>query len=144
MKGKRIQEFFGDDFEETLDSLLSVPGAFGNIALGVIRQIKPVDGAAFLLVAAGWAWLFFSYLGGHERSSSMIMVALLPTGIWFTSGIIAGFIFHIGAIGMRSLAYWESYLLILLFGAFGIISLRTALDPRDRRVYRAKPTSTDI
>ena len=140
MAGRRIQEFFGDDFEETVDSLLSVPGAFGNIALGVIKQIKAVDVLAFLLVGAGWAWLLFGYFSGQERGSGAVLVAMLPTMLWFASGVVAGFVFHIGAIGMRSLAYWESYLLILLFGVFGLISLRTALDPRDRRVYR--PTST--
>ena len=53
--------------------------------------------------------------------------------------MIGGIVFHIGAIGRGSLAFWETYVLLLLFALFGVISLRLAIDPRDRRVYRAPP-----
>jgi hypothetical protein len=33
--------------------------------------------------------------------------------------------------------------LVLFFAVFGVISLRLALDPRDRRVYRATPPTTE-
>ena len=51
--------------------------------------------------------------------------------------------YRVGGFGPRSLAYWESYLLILLFAAFGAVSLRLAFNPKDRRVYRAPPAAPD-
>ena len=143
MAGHRFQAFFGEDLEETLDSLRSVPGAFGNIVVGVIRQVRPIDAIAFAAVIAGLVWL----IGGHvilgERHLGLYLVSVLPLVLWLAAGIIGGFIFHIGAIGRGSLAFWETYVLLLLFAAFGVISLRLALDPRDRRVYRSPVTPRD-
>ena len=139
----RIQGFFGDDWEDALDSLKSVPGAFGNIVVAALRQLRLVDGAAFALVLAGWLWVVFGFGVAGDHSLALLLLALLPTLLWLAAGLIGGLVFQIGGIGSRSLAYWESYLLIGLFACFGLISLRLALNPRDRRVYRASATTSD-
>lgn len=143
MAAGRFQDFFGDDLEETLDSLKSAPGAFGNLVVGAVRQVRLVDGVAFLLVAAGWLWLVFGFGLAGDHRPGLLILSLLPSALWLTAGAIGGLIFEIGGIGLRSLAYWESYLLILLFAAFGSVSLRLALNPRDRRVYRAPAAAPD-
>ncbi len=132
----RIQEFFGDDWEDALDSLKSAPGAFGNLLIAALRQVRPLDGLAFAVVIAGWAWVVCGYGVAGDHRPAFLVLALLPTALWLAAGVIGGLVFEVGGIGVRSLAYWESYLLILLFAAFGVISLRLALNPRDRRVYR--------
>ena len=142
MAGNRLQAFFGDDIEEAWDSIRSVPGAFGNIVVGVIRQVRPVDAVAFAVVLAGLAWLIIGHVILGERHLGLYLLSILPLALWLVAGTVAGFIFHIGAIGRSSLAYWESYVLILLFACFGVISLRLALDPRDRRVYRSPPAAS--
>ena len=45
-------------------------------------------------------------------------------------------VFEISGLGVGVLAYWESYALMLVFGLFGVVSLRLALNPRGVRVYR--------
>jgi hypothetical protein len=143
MAAGRIQDFFGDDWNDALDSLLSAPGAFGNVVVAAWRQIRPVDMAALALVLLGWAWLIlgFAIMGDHRLI--LLALGLLPTLLWLTAGVIGGLFFEVGGIGVRSLAYWESYLLILLFACFGVISLRLALNPRDRRVYRPAQSGED-
>src|SRR6266540_6688297 len=134
MTAGRIQDFFGDDWEDALDSIKSAPGAFGNIFIAAARQIRFVDVLALFLVLSGWAWLMVGY-GFHGDHRIVLAVAsVLPTVLWLVAGVIGGLVFEIGGIGVRSLAYWESYLLILLFACFGSISLRIALNPRDRYV----------
>ena len=137
----KLQDFFGDDWGDALDSIKSAPGAFGNILVGVARQVRFVDAAALVLVLAGWAWLAVGYglIGDHRLG--LLLLSLLPTALWFGAGIAGGLIFEIGGIGLRSLAYWEAYFLILLCGVFGVISLRLALNPRDRRVYHGAPAT---
>src|ERR671910_121252 len=104
----RWQSFFGDDLEDTFDSLKSAPGAFGNIFVAAVRQVRLVDLAAFSLVLTGLAWLVAGYgLAGDDRAG-MLVLSLLPIGLWLTAGLTAGFIFHISGIGYRSLTYWES------------------------------------
>ena len=139
MAAGRFQAFFGDDWEDTFDSLMSAPGAFGNIVVAAARQVRPVDIAAFSLVLLGWAWLVAGFGIRDDHRVGPLLLALLPTALWLLAGVIGGLVFEIGGIGPRSLAYWESYFLILLFACFGVISLRLALNPRDRRVYRAPP-----
>lgn len=139
MAGNRWQAFFGDDLEETWDSLLAVPGAFGNIVVGVIRQVRPIDAVFFALVIAGLLRLVVGHVLLDERHFGLYALSLLPLAFWLTAGVIGGIVFHIGAIGRGSLAFWETYVLLLLFALFGVISLRLAIDPRDRRVYRAPP-----
>ena len=141
MAGNRLQSFFGDDIEEAWDSIRSVPGAFGNIVVGFVRQVRPVDSLAIALVVIGLAWLAIGHVALGERNPGLNLLAILPLALWLVAGTVAGFIFHIGGIGRAALTYWESYVLILLFAAFGVISLRLALDPRDRRVYRSPPAS---
>lgn len=141
MAGNRLQAFFGDDLEETWDSILAVPGAFGNIMVGVMRQVRPVDAVLFALVLAGLARLVIGHVALEERQLGLYVLCLLPLAAWLTAGIVGGFVFHIGAIGRSSLAFWETYVLLLLFAAMGVISLRLALDPRDRRVYRSPPAA---
>lgn len=136
MAAGKFRGFFGDDWEDTLDSLLSAPGAFGNIVVAARRQVRPLDFAAFAFVLAGWGWISFGYFAGHDHRLGLLLLSLLPTALWLAAGLAGGLIFEIGGIGARSLAYWESYLLILLFTCFGVISLRLALSPRDRGVYR--------
>jgi hypothetical protein len=144
MASNRLQEFFGDNIEETWDSIRSVPGAFGNILLASLRQIRPLDIAALGLVVAGLVWFCVGYVFADERSYLSLALSLLPLLLWLIAGLVGGFVFQIGAIGRHSLAYWESYVLLALFAMFGVISLRLALDPRDRRVYRATTTSRDL
>ena len=139
----RLLDFFGDDLEETLDSLKSAPGAFGNILVGTARQVRPFDAACFGLVVAGWLWLIIGYGIADDRRIGLTLLAVLPTVLWVILGMISGVIFEISGIGYRALGYWEAYLLILLCGLFGVVSLRLALNPRDRRVYRGKPSTTD-
>ena len=141
MAAGRIQDFFGDDLDETLGSLMSAPGAFGNIMVAAVRQVRLIDGVALALMLLGWGWLIFGYGIAGDHRLGFVILALLPTLIWFSCGIVGGLVFEIGGIGVRSLAYWESYLLIGLFAFFGVVSLRLALNPRDRRVYRAPVTS---
>lgn len=136
---RKLQEFFGEDLEDTWDSIRSVPGAFGNIVIGTLRQIRLLDIIALGVVGLGLAWFLFGGWLVEEQRAIISILSILPLALWLAAGIIGGLIFHIGAIGTRSLAYWESYALILLLGLFGVISLRLALDPRDRRVYRTSP-----
>jgi len=137
----RLQEFFGDDWEETVDSLKSAPGAFGNIMLATVRQVRVVDALAFALVLVGWAWVVVGYGAASDRRIELLLLALLPSALWLAAGVIGGLVFEISGIGYRSLGYWEAYLLILLFAVFGVISLRLALNPQDRHVYRGGPNA---
>jgi hypothetical protein len=139
MAGNRLQAFFGDDLEETWASLRSVPGAFGNIIVAVVRQVRPIDAAAFVLVLSGLTWIVIGHLILGEHHTGLLVISVLPLALWFVAGIVGGVVFHVGAIGRSSLAYWESYMLIVFFALAGVISLRLALDPRDRRVYHATP-----
>jgi hypothetical protein len=137
MSAGRFQEFFGDDLEDALDSLKSAPGAFGNILVAAVRQLRPVDVAAFALVLAGWAFFAYGLAAGH--GVGLLLASLLPAALWLAAGIAGGVIFHVGGIGYRSLGYWESYVLILTFSCFGVLALRLALNPHDRRIHRATP-----
>lgn len=135
MAAGRLQAFFGDDLDETIDSLKSAPGAFGNIMIAAIRQLHPIDVAAFALVLLGWA--AYGYALVTEQPLAVMLIALLPTALWLLAGVVGGVVFHVGGIGYRSLGYWESYVLILIFSAFGLLALRLALNPYDRRIHRA-------
>src|SRR3972149_9386668 len=84
----RIQGFFGDDWEDALDSLKSVPGAFGNIVVAALRQLRLVDGAAFALVLAGWLWVVFGFGVAGDHSLALLLLALLPTLLWLAAGLI--------------------------------------------------------
>ncbi len=139
----RLQAFFGNDWEEALDSLKSTPGAFGNILVAAIRQVRLVDSIAISLILTGWLWLIFSYGFAGNHDLELLLLALLPTLLWLIAGVIGGLIFEVGGIGLRSLGYWEAYLLILPFAAFGAVTLRLALNPKDRRVYRGPATDQD-
>ncbi|MPZ49674.1 MAG: hypothetical protein GEU75_10335 [Dehalococcoidia bacterium] len=139
----RLQDFFGDDWEEALDSLKSAPGAFGNILVGTARQVRPFDVICFGLVVAGWLWLIVGYGIAEDRRAGLLILALLPTALWLLAGIISGLIFEIGGFGIRALGYWEAYLLILLCGLFGVVTLRLALNPKDRRVYHGSAPAAD-
>lgn len=143
MAGNRLQAFFGDDLEETWDSIRSVPGAFGNIVVGIVRQVRLIDAVALAIVMAGLVWLVLGHIMLEERHLSLYLLSMFPLVAWLVAGTVGGLIFHIGGIGRSSLTYWESYFLILLFAVFGVISLRLALDPRDRRVYRSPPASSN-
>jgi hypothetical protein len=143
MAGQKLQTFFGDDLEETLDSLLSAPGAFGNIIVGVARQVRPIDAAMLALVITGWGWLIFGYALEDNDDTLLLALAVLPSLIWFLSGLIGGLIFEIGGVGWRTLGYWEAYLLMLVFVVMGVITLRLAVNPRDRRVYRGPTAKGD-
>ena len=137
MAAGRFQDFFGDDLDDALDSLKSAPGAFGNIVIAAVRQLKPIDVAAFALVLAGWAFFVYGIIVGNDVW--LLLLSLLPTLLWLMAGIAAGVIFHVGGIGYRSLGYWESYVLILSFSWLGVLALRLALNPYDRRIHRAPP-----
>jgi hypothetical protein len=130
-----MQSFFGDDWEEALDSLKSAPGALGGIMLSALRQVRPVDVAAFSLVVIGWAWAIGGHLVAGQGSAPLLALALLPTFLWLAAGAAGAVIFEVGGLGVRSLAYWESYVLILVFALFGSVSLRLAVAPGGRVVY---------
>ena len=140
MAAGRFQGFFGDDWEDTLDSVLSVPGAFGNIVVAAVRQVKPWDALAMVLVLASLGWLLLGYLISGDHDSRYAWFSLLAIAAWLVCGTVGGLVFSVGGIGRRALWYWESYLLIGLFAAFGTVSLRIALNPKDRLVHRAPTT----
>jgi len=140
----RPQGFFGDDWEDTLDSVLSVPGAFGNIVVAAVKQIKVWDAAAMLLVAVSLIWLLVGYLISGNHEAKYAIGAVVAIVAWLTCGTVAGFFFTIAGVGKRSMLLWESYLLIGLFAAFGTLSLRIALNPKDRLVHRAPTTPAGI
>jgi hypothetical protein len=140
MAAGRFQGFFGDDWEDTLDSVLSVPGAFGNICVAAAKQIKPWDALAMALVAASLGWLLFGYLLSGNHDAVWTSMSLLAVVAWLSCGAVGGVWFSVGGIGRRALLFWESYLLIALFAAFGTVSLRIALNPKDRLVHRAPKT----
>jgi hypothetical protein len=98
--------------------------------------MRLLDFAAFTLVAAGWAWLAFGHLSGSGPSTTISLLALLPTAIWLVAGLTAALVFEISGLGYRSLLFWEAYLIILVLALFGVTSLRIALNPRDRKVHR--------
>lgn len=140
MAAGKFQGFFGDDWEDTLDSVLSMPGAFGNICVAAVKQIKPWDALAMAFVAASIAWLLIGYLIGDNHDVRLATLSVVAIAAWLICGAVGGMWFSVGGIGKRALKYWESYLLIALFAAFGTVSLRIALNPKDRRVYRAPTT----
>jgi hypothetical protein len=88
-------------------------------------------------VLASIAWLIGGYLAGGNHDSLLASLSLLALVAWLACGAAGGLVFSIGGIGVRALWYWESYLLIGLFAAFGTVSLRIALNPKDRLVHRA-------
>jgi hypothetical protein len=136
----RVQTFLGDDWEDTFDSLVSAPGALGGLLLGGLRQLRPVDVAAFGLVLAGWAWIGATFAAsGVDQQFWHVALGLLPTLLWLAAGIAAALIFEVGGLGARTLGYWEAYGFMLLFALFGVLSLRVALSPESRRVYRGGP-----
>jgi hypothetical protein len=138
--GRGLGTFFGDDWEDALDSIKSVPGAFGNIMLGAIRQVRPLDVAVFALVVAGWGWFVFGYMVAGDHRVGLLVLALLPTVLWLAAGAAGAIVFEVSGIGPRVLSYWESYVLILACSVLGVVTLRLALNPKDQRVYRAPET----
>jgi hypothetical protein len=84
--------------------------------------------------------LLIGYLvkGNHDWLWAGLSVVAIAA--WLLCGAAGGFVFSVGGIGKRALWYWESYLLIGLFAAFGTVSLRIALNPKDRLVHRAPRT----
>jgi hypothetical protein len=84
MAAGRIQEFFGEDLEEALDSLKSAPGAVGNILVAAVRQIKLVDVLAFAVVVAGWLWVVFGYGVAEDHRAGLLVLSLLPAVLWLT------------------------------------------------------------
>lgn len=138
-----FQIFFGDDWDDTVDSIKSTPGAIAGLALSASRQLKPVDLLALGLMVGGWLWIASGYAGVANPGGWHLTLALLPTAVWFGAGIAGGLIFEISGLGYRVLAYWEAYVLILLFTVFGVTSLRVALNPHGRRIHRGAATSGD-
>ncbi len=141
-----FQAFFGDDWDDTLDSLKSAPGALGGVMLSALRQLRPIDLAAFAVVVAGWIWFVLGFLAAADRDPLVALLALLPTALWLAAGIAGALVFEISGLGFRTLGYWEAYVIILVFAVFGVTSLRIALNPRDRRVHRgpARPAGGPV
>jgi len=142
MTVRRLGAFFGEDWEDAFDSIKSVPGAFGNILIAAIRQFRLVDGLAFLVVLLGWAWLVFGAILGGDHRLGLLLLSMLPTALWLAAGATGAVIFEVGGIGPRVLSYWESYVLILAYSLLGLVSLRLALNPRDRHIVRPQPPTT--
>jgi hypothetical protein len=141
MRREKLIASLGDEVENTLDSLLAAPGAFGNILVGVASQVRLYDVAFLGLMVAGWAWVVAGYLINDNENSLLLALAVLPTLAWVVCGVIGGLIYEVGGVGWRSLAFWESYLLMLMFIAAGPVTLRLAVNPKDRRIYRGPPQS---
>jgi hypothetical protein len=137
----KLQNFFGDDWEDTLEAFLSAPGALGNIVVGAVRQVRLVDIVALVAMIGGFFWLLYGFLLEGDHNVMFAGLALAPILVWLTAGFIGGYMFVVGAIGLRSLRYWESYLFIALFVTFGTVSLRLAVTPSDGAVIRPR-TST--
>ncbi len=132
-----LPAFFGDGWEDALDSLTSAPGALGGLMLSGLRQVRAIDAAAFGLVIAGWVMILATYVdNGTDQQAWHIALGLLPTMLWLTAGVIGALIFEIGGLGLRTMAYWESYVLLLVFAVFGLLSLRVALSPESRQIHR--------
>jgi hypothetical protein len=133
----RVQAFFGDDWDDALDSLKSAPGALGGLMLSCLRQVRAIDIAAFGLVVAGWVWIAATYVvDGIDQQSWHVALGILPTVLWLAAGITGVLIFEISGLGLRTLAYWEAYVFIVLFSVFGVLSLRVALSPHGAGVHR--------
>src|SRR5262245_23024081 len=132
----KVQAFFGEDLDDTLDSLLSAPGALGGVMLGTLRQLKPYDILAFAVVVAGWCWLIGGVELGSRRDALSVTLGVLPTIAWLAAGITGALVFEIAGLGKRGLGYWEAYVILVVVALFGVVSLRLALNPRDTRVYR--------
>ncbi len=128
--------FFGEDWDDALDSLKSAPGALGGLSWSAIRQVRAVDLAALALVVAGWLWAAFGYGVAEDHQLLLLCIALLPTALWVLAGLVGGLIFEISGLGVRVLQYWESYVLMLMFALFGVASLRVALNPRGVGIHR--------
>ncbi len=138
-----IQAFFGDGWEDALDSLKSAPGALGGVMLSGLRQVRPLEALAFALVLAGWAFIIVTYFGSTDQRAWHIALGLLPALLWLAAGVAGALIFEIGGLGPRTMAYWESYALLLVFAVFGIVSLRVALSPDSRQIHHGpRRTST--
>jgi len=131
-----LQAFFGDDWDDALDSIKSAPGALGGVTLSFMRQLRLVDALGFVVVLAGWLWLGAGFIAGGDRELLPALVALLPTAAWLAAGITGALVFEISGLGPRVLGYWESYVIIALLALFGVVSLRLALNPGDLRVHR--------
>jgi len=132
-----LQAFFGDGWDDALDSLKSAPWALGGIMLSGLRQVRALDALAFALVVAGWLLIIETYVDGAvDQRAWHVALGLLPTLLWVTAGVAGGLMFEIGGLGARTLRYWESYVLILVFALFGVLSLRVALSPESRRIHR--------
>jgi hypothetical protein len=139
-----IQAFFGDDWDDAIDSLKSAPGALGGVMLSGLRQVRVVDAAAFGLVIAGWVWIIGTYLhSGTDQQAWHVALGLLPLALWLLAGITGALIFEIGGLGPRTMAYWESYVLLLVFAVFGVLSLRVALSPESRQIHRGAAGDTE-
>jgi hypothetical protein len=63
--------------------------------------------------------------------------------LWLICGLIGAYFYEVSGIGWRILAYWEAYLLMLMFVSMGVISLRLAVNPKDQKVYRGAPAVQD-
>ena len=138
-----LQLFFGDDWDDALDSIKSAPGALGGVTLSFLRQLRPVDAIGFAVVLAGWLWLGAGFVAIGEHHMLTTTFALLPTLAWLMAGVAGALVFEIGGLGPRVLGYWESYVIIALLAIFGVVSLRLALNPRDLRVHRGVAAERD-
>jgi hypothetical protein len=142
MAAGKLQSFFGDDWEDTWEAVLSAPGALGNVVVGAARQVRLVDFLALALMLAGAIWLVYGYGIKGDHPLGLTLLALLPMALWFGAGFIGGWLFVVGNIGLKALRYWESYLFIGMFVVFGTVSMRLAISPKDGRIHRPEPTLT--
>src|SRR4051795_6034962 len=94
LMANRVQAFFGEDLDGTLDSLLSAPGALGGVMLGTLRQLKPYDLLAFALVGAGWGWLIGGVALSGRSDALSIALGVIPTIGWLAAGITGALVFE--------------------------------------------------
>jgi hypothetical protein len=133
---RKLQAFFGEDWDDAFDSLKSAPGALGGVMLSTMRQLRPYDALAFSLVVAGWLWLIAGVAVGGRTDAVAIAAGVLPTILWLAAGVTGALVFEIGGLGKRVLGYWEAYVIIAVLALFGVVSLWLALNPRDLHVHR--------
>ncbi len=137
MAGQKLQTFFGDDLEETLDSLLSAPGAFGNIFIGVAKQVRLFDGIVLALVFTGWGWLLFGYALGDNDDTLLLVLAIVPTAVWVLAGLIGGLVFEIGN-ALQQMAAPEGHFLLSRRDPGKKITQKTRLPFKlDYRIWRS-------
>ena len=131
-------------FVDFLVDTVRSEGVYAVLVSGDVydRALPPVDAVALcddaLRRLAGTGARVVLISGNHD--SLYAVPAALATFAWLACRTVGGVEFIFGGVGKRAFLLWESYLLVGLFAGFGTLSLRIALNPKDRLVHRAPRT----